>query len=192
MLVFGKMDSHDHSHDHGHDHGECSKDCDQAHDHNHSHHRNHGNDHHKHEESCTKDCDQAHDHSHDHDNGGHSGSAEPPPAKKLKRVHKHDSAVSSVGILEDGEVNMEMLNEWIGTLLQEKGAGIYRMKGILAVHGSAEKFVFQGVHMQFDGEPFETWKDGEKRVNKLVFIGKHLNKEELLAAFRACLVKKEA
>ena len=30
---------------------------------------------------------------------------------------------------------------------------------------------------------------GEKRMNKLVFIGKHLNKQELEEAFKACLVE---
>ncbi len=54
------------------------------------------------------------------------------------------------------------------------------------------RHVFQGVHMilQFSsskdgaGRP---WKDGEARVNKLVFIGKNLDRAELTASFRACL-----
>lgn len=35
------------------------------------------------------------------------------------------------------------------------------------------------------------WQAGEKRVNKLVFIGKNLDREELTAAFKACLVSQK-
>ena len=32
------------------------------------------------------------------------------------------------------------------------------------------------------------WKEGEKRINKLVFIGKNLNREEIEKGFHECLV----
>jgi hypothetical protein len=32
------------------------------------------------------------------------------------------------------------------------------------------------------------WKDGETRVNKLVFIGRNLDRDELTKSFEACLV----
>ena len=47
--------------------------------------------------------------------------------------------------------------------------------------------IFNG---NFDEE--ETWKEGEARESKLVFIGKNLNKEELTKAFHACSASKEA
>lgn len=34
---------------------------------------------------------------------------------------------------------MRRLQQWLGTLLQEKGADIYRSKGILAVAGTNDK-----------------------------------------------------
>lgn len=56
------------------------------------------------------------------------------------------------------------------------------------------RFVFQGVHMllQFSssaegvGRP---WAAGEPRINKVVFIGKNLNRQELYEGFTACLAK---
>jgi G3E family GTPase len=49
----------------------------------------------------------------------------------------------------------------------------------------------QGVHMIFDGNFSleESWEEGEERTNKLVFIGKNLNHEELKRGFEfmACL-----
>jgi G3E family GTPase len=32
------------------------------------------------------------------------------------------------------------------------------------------------------------WKDNEKRINKIVFIGKELKRQELEDGFRACLL----
>ncbi len=62
----------------------------------------------------------------------------------------------------------------------------YRYKGIIAVKGFDEKFVFQGVHMLFDGDFMGQWKEGEKRESKFVFIGKGLDREELTEGFRKC------
>jgi len=81
------------------------------------------------------------------------------------------------------------VNEWIGELLQEKGADIYRMKGVLALKDTPTKFAFQAVHMQMNGEMLAPWGAGEKRQSKIVFIGKDLNKQELSDALDACMVK---
>ena len=57
--------------------------------------------------------------------------------------HIHDPRVVSVGLERPGELDLDKANAWIGALLQERGADIYRMKGILAMHGHAQKFLFQ-------------------------------------------------
>lgn len=101
--------------------------------------------------------------------------------------HQHDERVSSVGINAKGEVDQNKLNDWIGWLLKERGVDIFRTKGVLAVKGMKEKFVFQAVHMAFAGAPQKSWADGEERVCKLTFIGKNLNREELEAGFKKCL-----
>jgi len=46
----------------------------------------------------------------------------------------------------------------------------------------------QGVHMLLDGQPQGVWADGEERRNRLVFIGRNLDRESLEASFRSCLV----
>ena len=53
--------------------------------------------------------------------------------------------------------------------------------------GAEEKFIFQGVHMVFEGKPAIKWKDGEVRENKMIFIGRNLNKEALEKGFNDCL-----
>merc|ERR1711933_221153 len=98
--------------------------------------------------------------------------------------HQHDDRVSSVGIHVPGEVDQQKLNEWIGWLLREKGVDIFRTKGVLAVRGMKEKFVFQAVHMAFSGAPQKAWEEDEERANKMIFIGKNLNREELETGFK--------
>lgn len=48
--------------------------------------------------------------------------------------------------------------------------------------------VSQGVHDIFQGSPDRLWGADEPRVNKLVFIGKNLNAQELEKGFKACLI----
>ncbi len=103
-------------------------------------------------------------------------------------AHEHDETVKSFAIVESGELDGQKLNDWLGDLLQNKGVDIFRMKGILNIAGEEERFVFQGVHMLFDGKPDRLWKEGEKRKNELVFIGRNLDEAELREDFKKCLV----
>ena len=103
-------------------------------------------------------------------------------------AHEHDSTVGSVAIVEIGELDGEKLNTWLGELLRNQGADIFRMKGILTIAGEAQRFVFQGVHMLMDGRADRPWKTGEVRKNELVFIGRNLDEAQLKKDFRSCLV----
>jgi G3E family GTPase len=101
-------------------------------------------------------------------------------------AHQHDESVTSVGIDLPGDLDEERLNTWISTLLREKGTEIFRMKGILSVAGSPNQLVFQGVHMLFDSNEGRPW--GKKaRSNKLVFIGRGLDRVWLNEGFQKCL-----
>lgn len=100
--------------------------------------------------------------------------------------HEHDEAVSSVGISLAGELDNKRLNGWLSQVLQEQGADIFRMKGILAIKGDERRFVFQGVHMLFDGRPDRPW-GAEARVNQLVFIGRNLDRAALTEGLQRCL-----
>lgn len=116
------------------------------------------------------------------------GTIEPHGSVTYDAGHTHDSEVSSVGIETDGDLDHKKFNNWLGELLSEKGTDIFRMKGIVSIAGQLERFVFQGVHMLFDGRPDRPWGD-EKRSNQLIFIGRNLNRTELLEGFNACLKK---
>ncbi|CAN1234245.1 Zinc-regulated GTPase metalloprotein activator 1 [Linum perenne] len=136
-------------------------------DHDHHHHHDEHDDHHHHE----------HDHKHEHHDGHHHS-----------HDHTHDPGVTSMSIVCEGVLDLEKANMWLGTLLMEQSEDIYRMKGLLSVQGMDERFVFQGVHDIFQGSPDRPWGPEEARINKIVFIGKNLNKEEIEKGFRDCLI----
>lgn len=102
--------------------------------------------------------------------------------------HVHDSAVSSVSIVAEGTLDRDEVEDWLERLVEEKGEDLYRMKGVLAVDGSEQRYVFQGVHSMLDDSPGKTWQPNEKRINKLVFIGRNLDETALRKGFKGCLV----
>ncbi|XP_020672509.1 COBW domain-containing protein 3 [Dendrobium catenatum] len=102
--------------------------------------------------------------------------------------HVHDSAVSSVSIVSEGTLDLDEFNDWVERLVDEKGDDLYRMKGVISVNESTGRYVFQGVQSVIDGCPAKPWESGEKRINKLVFIGRNLDETALKKAFKGCLI----
>lgn len=114
-----------------------------------------------------------------------------PEFLNIDSEHEHDDSVTSLSIVQPGEVDFEMIQDWVHTLLQTKGVNIYRMKGVLSVANRREKLIYQAVHMIFKWTADETWGKDEPRMSKLVFIGKHLDHAELRAGFSACVMSPE-
>jgi G3E family GTPase len=170
---FLKTGGHRHEHKHGHDDK----------DHSHCDHE-HGKCEHEHHEHDHSECDHEHGHcEHGHEEHGHkTHSLEVHGAPD----HVHDTSVSSVGITIAGDLDAKKLNKWMSELLQAKGPDIFRMKGVLSIKGDPNRFVFQGVHMLFDGRVDKPWGK-TPRSNKLIFIGRNLNRSELEEGFKKCL-----
>jgi G3E family GTPase len=106
--------------------------------------------------------------------------------KDFKPDHEHDDEITSVGITTPGDLDRRKFNTWMSGLLQTQGVDIFRMKGVLSLKGEESRFVFQGVHMLFDGRPDRPWKKDE-RHNQLIFIGRNLDRARLNEGFRSCL-----
>ena len=136
---------HDHHHDHDQAHGDhCGPDC------GHDHHQ-HGHDH------------DHHDHGHGNGHGVHHG---------LK--HYHDEDMQSVAVSTDTPLDPDKFFPWIQDLVAQEGQKILRCKGILSFKDDDERFVMQGVHMILDGDHQRAWNADEKRVSRMVFIGREL------------------
>jgi G3E family GTPase len=105
-----------------------------------------------------------------------------------EEAHEHDETVGSTAIIAPGQIDPDKLNNWMSDLVQRQGEDIFRMKGILNFAGRDHRYVFQGVHMIFDGQRDRAWRSDEARTNQLVFIGRNLNPAELRKGFDRCLV----
>ena len=101
--------------------------------------------------------------------------------------HEHDDEVGSISIEKDGDLDEKKLHAWLSKLLAEKGVDIFRMKGFLSISGELDRFVFQGVHMLFNGKPDRPWGNSPRR-NQLVFIGRNLDEEQMRKSFEDCIV----
>ena len=124
--------------------------------------------------AAEEEHDHDHEHSDDHDHEEHE-----------HHDHHHDEDVTSVGIVASYEVDEKKLGTWLNDLLRTQGQNIFRMKGILAVKGRDERFVFQGVHMLMDGRPDRPWGT-DKRESRIIFIGRDLDRKALNAGFATC------
>mmetsp|Transcript_102788 Transcript_102788/g.193255 ORF Transcript_102788/g.193255 Transcript_102788/m.193255 type:complete len:457 (+) Transcript_102788:101-1471(+) len=103
--------------------------------------------------------------------------------------HQHDLHVSSVAIDVPGEALQQKLSVWFCWLLSEKGADLFRVRGVLAVKGTKQKLAFQATHNIFASSPEGARAPGEERRCKMVFIGRNLNREELTTRFAACIAE---
>jgi G3E family GTPase len=117
---------------------------------------------------------------HDHEHHGHEHHA------PLGPKHYHDEEMQAVALSVDGEVDPQKFLPWLQDYVARDGASILRLKGIVAFKDEAKRFVFQGVHMMLEGDLQREWRQGEKRVSKLVFIGRNLPKDVLRQGFLNC------
>ncbi|GLI23396.1 G3E family GTPase [Xanthobacter flavus] len=134
----------------------------------------HHHHHHEHGEACGPDCGHDHhDHGHDHHHHG------------LKAVH--DEEIQSVSFSTDKPLDPDKFFPWVQNIVQVEGPNILRSKGILSFKDDPDRFVFQGVHMILDGDHQRPWKDDEKRLSRIVFIGRQLKRDLLEEGFLACV-----
>jgi len=117
---------------------------------------------------------------------GLAGKVKPVKDRHYHHHHHHDERITSVGITTPGDLDPDRLNDWLREVLMTQGPDIFRMKGILSIKDSPRRFVFQGVHMQFDGREDRPWGD-QPRHNALIFIGRNLDRNKLNEGFRKCL-----
>ncbi len=122
------------------------------------------------------DHNHHHGHDHGHDHHHHGG---------LK--HYHDEDMQSVALKTDKPLNPDKFFPWIQDLVAKDGPNILRCKGILSFKDDPERFVFQGVHMILDGDHQRTWKEGEPRESRAVFIGRNLQEEKIRKGFESCV-----
>jgi G3E family GTPase len=111
---------------------------------------------------------------------------EPVPVmrKEIKKEHSH-TEISSISVVMKGKLHPVIFDNWITLMLFS--SSLYRIKGILNMETFDRKFIFQAVGSQFVSELGPEWKE-EERINKLVFIGKNLDRKVIEEGFSKCML----
>jgi len=100
--------------------------------------------------------------------------------------HEHENDITSASIACSGTIDPDKFNNWLRMLLIIEGMDVFRAKGILNVKNSDKRYIFQSVYMLFEGRYEDSW-DNRLKENKMVFIGRNLNKERLETGIQSCI-----
>jgi G3E family GTPase len=100
--------------------------------------------------------------------------------------HEHESDITSASIACSGTIDPDKFNHWLRMLLIMEGMDVFRSKGILNAKNSDKRYIFQSVYMLFEGRFEDAW-DNRPKENKMVFIGRNLNKEKLEKGIQSCI-----
>ncbi len=98
---------------------------------------------------------------------------------------RHHHEIETISLEVPGELDANRFCKWLEGFTVRNGSEVFRGKGILALKDVPERMVFQGVHGIFRLTLGQPWKD-EKRLSQVVFIGRNLQREEILLALEDC------
>jgi G3E family GTPase len=113
-----------------------------------------------------------------------------PEFLKHHHHHHHDDHVTSFSLISEEPLRPEAFFPWIQSMSQHFGIDMLRMKGIIAFDDDDDRYVMQGVHMVLEGDHQRPWKADEKRVSRIVFIGRNLPQDIIADGFNRCRVSK--
>jgi G3E family GTPase len=101
--------------------------------------------------------------------------------------HDHSGAVSSVGVVIRGNIDLDKFLMWLRMLGIIEGMDVFRSKGILSASNNNNRIIFHGVYMMFESREDRAWGD-DLRENRMIFIGRNLDRGRLEAGVRSCLI----
>jgi G3E family GTPase len=128
----------------------------------------HGDEHGHHEHVHTEHCNHEHEHDHHH-------------------AH-HTDDIAAFVFKSKRPFNPELLDEFLGGIVQVFGPRMLRYKGVLYMQGADRKVVFQGVHQMMGSDLGAKWPENDLPESKMVFIGKNLPKDVFIRGLEQCLV----
>ncbi|MFQ6654983.1 hypothetical protein Gotur_025728 [Gossypium turneri] len=110
-------------------------------------------------------------------------------SKSLSSGDLHDSGVCTLCINQMEAVDLHKVRLWIEEILWDKkyGMDVYRCKGVLRVGNSDQLHTLQAVREIYEIVPTRQWRNEEKQMNRIVFIGHNLDENILIDTFRGCI-----
>ncbi|XP_068167390.1 zinc-regulated GTPase metalloprotein activator 1 [Antennarius striatus] len=121
-----------------------------------------------------------------------TGANLPEKLQLVKNTAPHlDKSIVTVTFEVTADLPEDSLNIFIQNLLWEKifqnkdghPMTVIRLKGIVSIAGKPHRVILQGVHELYElNDTFDLW-ESEPRINRLVFIGRNLDKDVLQEQF---------
>jgi len=102
--------------------------------------------------------------------------------------HSHHHDIESFSFRYDRSFNLEKLQDMLIDYLNAHENQIYRVKGFVDVAYLPNRLVVQLAGTLLTITDGQTWKEGEARQSRLVFIGKGLKEETIDKLLQACLM----
>lgn len=106
---------------------------------------------------------------------------------------KMDRTISNVGVRCQGALDMQALQDFIWTYLdnEDTAKDFLRVKGVMHIAGEDRMYVMQCVHMLVDEGFTKAWEEHDPRENRIIFIGRGMQerRKELTEGFMACVAK---
>lgn len=96
----------------------------------------------------------------------------------------HENSISSF-LLEAGEVDLDGIGVFVQNMIDDLGDDLLRYKGILAIPDEPRKLIFQGVQRIAGFDFGETWGENDKKLSRIVVIGRNLPEARLRQDFIA-------
>lgn len=101
--------------------------------------------------------------------------------------HGHSDSISSVGVVLKGNIDLDKFLMWLRMLGIMEGMDVFRSKGILSVPDNSNRIIFHSVYMLFENSEDRAWGD-DPRENRMIFIGRNLNRDRLEEGISSCLI----
>jgi G3E family GTPase len=101
--------------------------------------------------------------------------------------HEHDDAVGSFAFTSMRPFDSARLQQFFRDAIAAHAKDLMRYKGVVAFAGLDHQVVIQGVHMMMASDIARPWAAGEPRESRLVFIGRNLPKDTLIAQLQHCI-----
>ncbi|KAJ8306519.1 hypothetical protein KUTeg_017064 [Tegillarca granosa] len=114
---------------------------------------------------------------------------------KKEERHIIDKSVGTLTYEHTGNINKHDLDLALQTLLWEKNVknskgdtvDVLRLKGLISTDDSDKRLVVQAVHELYDSCYTSPWGKDEERINRIVLIGRNLERSVIETLFMKCI-----
>lgn len=108
-------------------------------------------------------------------------------AQNQNHSHDHHHEIKTESFLLKGNFDMKKFSMWMDYFLHINQNSIIRVKGILSFEGISRKMIFQAVKSAYSLEEGNFWQSDEEKLNKIIFIGRKLDKKSIMEGIESLI-----